>query len=41
MMTDTQFIGCLVLIFGVSSTYWAWSISNTLMDILGVLKEKR
>jgi hypothetical protein len=40
-MTDVQLLTVLVLIFGTGFTYWAWAISNTLMDILRVLKEEK
>ena len=39
-MTETQLLIVTVLIFGTGFTYWAWAISNTLMDILRVLKER-
>jgi hypothetical protein len=39
-VTETQLLIVLVLMFGTSFTYWAWAISNTLMDILSVLKKR-
>ena len=40
-MTETQLLIVVVLIFGTGFTYWAWAISNTLMDILRVLREPK
>jgi hypothetical protein len=40
-MTDLQLLIVVVLIFGTSMTYWAWSISDTLMDIKRILLELR
>lgn len=39
-MSDIQLLIVVVLIFGTGFTYWAWAISNTLMDILGVLRSR-
>jgi hypothetical protein len=39
-VTETQLLIVTVLIFGTGFTYWAWAISNTLMDILRVLKKR-
>ena len=37
-MTDIHWLIVIIMIFGTGFTYWAWAISNTLMDILSVLK---
>ena len=39
-MTDIQLLIVVAIIFGTGFTYWAWAISNTLMDILRVLKDR-
>ncbi len=38
-MTETQLLIVVVLIFGTGFTYWAWAISNTLMDIKRILDQ--
>lgn len=40
-MSDIQLLIVTVTIFGSGFTYWAWAISNTLMDILRVLQDLR
>lgn len=40
-MSDAQLLIVVVLIFGTGFTYWAWAMSNTLMDILRVLKDRQ
>jgi len=40
-MSETLLLIVTVIIFGTGFTYWAWAISNTLMDILSVLKGRQ